>query len=127
MKFWCDSIYDYIAGVTLSGDFQIKANLTEFGSMLFLKSVSGTRYVCVYPCVISTHCSIYGRVVAPGESKTIGPQEFTNWGSHHNCYPTAYFTVAAAIGMCREEADVFVERLDKVFVKFKKKQGERSD
>lgn len=80
--------------------------MTEFGSMLFLKNVSGTR------------------VVAPGESKTIGPHVFTNWGSHHNSYPTAYFTVAAAIGMRREEVDLFLERLEKVFVKFRKKQGE---
>ena len=64
------------------------------------------------------------RVVAPGESKTIGPHVFTNWGSHHNSYPTAYFTVAAAIGMRREEVDLFLERLEKVFVKFRKKQGE---
>ena len=49
---------------------------------------------------------------------------FTNWGSHHNSYPTAYFTVAAAIGMKREEVDVFLERLDKVFVKFRKKREE---
>ena len=62
------------------------------------------------------------RVVAPGESKTIGPHTFTNWGSHHDCYPSAYFTVAAAIGMERGEMDVFLERLEKVFVKFKKKQ-----
>ena len=65
------------------------------------------------------------RVVAPGESKTIGPHLFTNWGSHHNSYPTAYFTVAAAIGMERREVDLFLERLDKVFVKFRKKQEER--
>ena len=65
-----------------------------------------------------------GRVVAPGESKTIGSHVFSNWGSHHDCYPTAYFTVAAAIGMSRGEVDVFVERLDKVFVKFRKKHAE---
>jgi O-phospho-L-seryl-tRNASec:L-selenocysteinyl-tRNA synthase len=90
-------------GVSLSG---VPHNLTEFGSMLYLKNVSGTR------------------VVAPGESKTIGSHVFSNWGSHHDCYPTAYFTVAAAIGMSRGEVDVFVERLDKVFVKFRKKHAE---
>ncbi|CAI8033170.1 O-phosphoseryl-tRNA(Sec) selenium transferase [Geodia barretti] len=93
-------------GVTLSTAAQSQGDMTEFGSMLFLKNVSGTR------------------VVAPGESKTIGPHVFTNWGSHHNSYPTAYFTVAAAIGMRREEVDLFLERLEKVFVKFRKKQGE---
>ena len=65
-----------------------------------------------------THC----RVVAPGETKAIGPHVFSNWGSHHDNYPTAYFTAAAAIGMSREEIDVFLERLDKVFVKFRKRR-----
>lgn len=68
--------------------------------------------------------SCHVRVVAPGDSKTIGPHVFTNWGSHHNRYPSAYFTVAAAVGMLRQEVDVFLERLDKVFVKFKKKHAE---
>ena len=54
----------------------------------------------------------------------IGPHTFTNWGSHHDSYPTAYFTVAAAIGMRREEVDIFLERLDKVFVKFRKKHAQ---
>lgn len=59
--------------------------------------------------------------MAPGDVKTIGPHTFTNWGSHCNVYPSAYFTVAAAIGMKKEEVDIFVRRLDKVFVKFSKK------
>lgn len=63
-------------------------------------------------------------MVAPGDSKTIGSRVFTNWGSHHDRYPSPYFTVAAAIGMLRQEVDVFLERLDKVFVKFKKKHAE---
>ena len=66
-------------------------------------------------------CVCHVRVVAGGENKTIGPHIFSNWGSHHNNYPTAYFTVAAAVGMRREEVDVFLERLDKVFAKFRKK------
>ena len=64
--------------------------------------------------------------MAPGASKTIGPHTFTNWGAHHDSYPCAYFTAAAAVGMEREEVDKFVERLEKVFVKFRKKYGRQS-
>ena len=63
------------------------------------------------------------RVVVPGTRKTIGPHTFDNWGSHFDGYPCAYFTAAAAIGMKKEEVDTFVKRLDKVFTKFKRKQG----
>ena len=63
----------------------------------------------------------HSRVVAPGSKKVIGPHTFQNWGAHHSGYPWAYFTAAAAIGMRKEEVDTFASRLDKVFVKFKKK------
>ena len=75
------------------------------------------------------HCGytdVHCRVVAPGSGKTIGPHTFANWGAHHDSYPCAYFTAAAAIGMRKEEVDVFAERLEKVFVKFRKKYGESS-
>ena len=61
------------------------------------------------------------RVVAPGAQKTIGPHTFTNWGAHYDAYPSAYFTAAAAIGMKREEVDIFAKKLDKTFMKFKRK------
>ena len=92
--------------------------------MLFLKSVSGTRYSTTSLWADIFHSELSGRVVAPGEDKTIGPHQFSNWGSHHNSYPTPYFTAAAAIWMHKEEVDVFIERLDKVFIKFKKKKEE---
>ena len=55
--------------------------------------------------------------VAPGAEKTIGPHAFSNWGAHHNSYPCAYFTTAAAYGTKKEEVDVFVKKLDKTFTK----------
>jgi len=58
-------------------------------------------------------------VVAMGSEKKIGPHCFTNWGSHSNNYPCAYFTAAAAIGMKREEIDTYIKKLDKIFTKFK--------
>lgn len=62
------------------------------------------------------------RVVAPGAGKVIGPHTFTNWGAHCDFYPCAYFTAAAAIGMRREEVDLFIKRLDKTFSKFKRRR-----
>lgn len=61
------------------------------------------------------------RVVSPGAEKVIGPHTFANWGSHCDTYPCAYFTAAAAIGMNKEEVDIFAKRLDKVFTNFKRK------
>ena len=68
-------------------------------------------------------------MVAPGTEKTIGSHTFTNWGAHHDSYPSAYFTAAAAIGMRREEVDIFAKRLDKTFSKFynKRKTGAPQD
>jgi len=60
-------------------------------------------------------------VVSPGAEKVIGPHTFANWGSHCDTYPCAYFTAAAAIGMNKEEVDIFAKRLDKVFTNFKRK------
>lgn len=80
---------------------------TEFGSMLFIKHVSGTR------------------VVVPQTEKVIGAHTFSHWGSHYDGYPCPYFTAAAAIGMRREEVDLFVKRLDKVFAKFKRKHSSK--
>jgi len=60
-------------------------------------------------------------VVSPGAEKVIGPHTFANWGSHCDTYPFAYFTAAAAIGMNKEEVDIFAKRLDKVFTNFKRK------
>ena len=51
--------------------------------------------------------------------KKIGPHSFVKWGAHSDCYPCAYFTAAAAIGMRREEIDTYLKKLDKVFTKFK--------
>ncbi|XP_065071859.1 O-phosphoseryl-tRNA(Sec) selenium transferase-like isoform X2 [Rhopilema esculentum] len=85
-------------------------SLTEFGSMLFKRCVSGTR------------------VIAAGDSKTIGSYTFENWGSHSNNYPFSYMTAAAAVGLQRSEIDVFVKRLNKIFSKLKRKntKGENS-
>ena len=59
------------------------------------------------------------RVVTPGSRKTIGKHDFANWGAHYDGYPCSYLTAAAAIGMKREEVDIFCKRLSKTLAKFK--------
>lgn len=73
------------------------------------------------PASITSPCASDCRVVTPGTRKTIGPHPFSNWGAHHDAYPSPYFTAAAAIGMKKEEVDTFAKRLDKTFTKFKRK------
>ncbi|KAK4321466.1 hypothetical protein Pmani_007726 [Petrolisthes manimaculis] len=70
-------------------------NLTQLGSMLFRRGVSGTR------------------VVTATDNKTIAGHQFIGWGSHCNNYPYPYLTAAAGIGMENEDMKLFLERLGK--------------
>ena len=80
----------------------------------------------LYLCIIKKlHLCSLGRVVVPQTEKVIGAHTFSHWGSHYDGYPCPYFTAAAAIGMRREEVDLFVKRLDKVFAKFKRKHSSK--
>lgn len=80
-----------------------KNDVTELGSMLFTRCVSGTR------------------VVATDTVKEIEGYKFQAYGSHCDKYPTAYLTAAAAIGMTRQDVDLFVRRLDKVLTDIHKR------
>ena len=92
-------------GVSLEGLLSApsREGLTFLGSMLFQRSVSGCRVV---ECL--------------GDKKNMSGVEFTNWGAHIDNYPCSYFTVACSIGITERDIDVFVDRLDKVLIKFKK-------
>jgi O-phospho-L-seryl-tRNASec:L-selenocysteinyl-tRNA synthase len=70
--------------------------VTEIGSMLFVRHVSGVR------------------VVVPDQDKTICDNVFKNFGSHSNEYPCAYLTSACAIGIAKKDIDCFIKRLSKV-------------
>lgn len=97
----------------------------ELGSMLFIKGISGTRWeeesvacpLLHYAWSMLWCC----RVIVPGHEKTIGPHTFNCWGAHSDTYPSAYLTAAAAIGMRREEVDLFAKKLDKALGKFRQK------
>lgn len=78
----------------------IERDLTELGSMLFRRCVSGTR------------------VVPRNVTSTIGHQVFVGFGSSCDDYPHAYLTVACAIGLDQSESDEFFQRLDKTLRDF---------
>ena len=59
------------------------------------------------------------RVVRKGEVKEVSGHTFYGFGSHSNEYPCSYLTAAAAIGMQKEDVDLFIKRLDKVLTKLK--------
>ncbi|GAU93495.1 hypothetical protein RvY_05427 [Ramazzottius varieornatus] len=69
---------------------------TLLGSMLFLRHVSGAR------------------VVVPSTVQTVERYTLKGFGTHCEKYPVPYLTVAAGIGMRKEEVDVLVTRLLKV-------------
>lgn len=75
--------------------------VTNIGAMLFTRLVSGARAVPT------------GRM----EPKKVANWSFQNWGSHSNNYPTSYLTAASALGVRKEDVDVFVQKLDKVLAK----------
>ncbi|KAM4808751.1 O-phosphoseryl-tRNA(Sec) selenium transferase [Rhinophrynus dorsalis] len=69
--------------------------ITQLGSMLFTRQVSGAR------------------VVPLGNSQTINGYVFKGFMSHSNNYPCAYLNAASAIGIKKQDVDLFIKRLDK--------------
>ena len=73
--------------------------LTEIGSKLFTRNVTGAR------------------VVTCSGSKTVGKITLEKWGSHSNEYPTPYITFAAAMGMTENDVEVLVEKFGQILAK----------
>ncbi|XP_072262472.1 O-phosphoseryl-tRNA(Sec) selenium transferase [Pyxicephalus adspersus] len=69
--------------------------ITQLGSMLFTRQVSGAR------------------VVPLGTSQTVNGYAFKGFMSHSNNYPCAYLNAASAIGIKKQDVDMFIKRLDK--------------
>merc|ERR1712226_1670155 len=72
-------------------------SVSEIGSMLFTRGVSGTR-------------------AATGKEEKVfqGNHVFKGWGSHYDNTDVPYITAAAAIGMTHNDINLFIKRLDKV-------------
>ena len=102
-------------------DSQAK-QLTFFGAMLFSRGVSGTRYAGLRRACIARdeliHCHV--RVLSCKDTKTIGGIDFASYGAHYTEYPTAYLTVACAIGMARDEIDQLMTKLRKTIHEWRK-------
>ena len=60
---------------------------------------------------------MYFRVITCEDVKEIGGHTFQGFGAHINNYPCPYFTAAAAVGMTRNDVDLFIKRLDKTLSK----------
>ncbi|EKX34049.1 hypothetical protein GUITHDRAFT_147508 [Guillardia theta CCMP2712] len=80
-----------------------KPGVSQLGSMLFARSCSGTRVVT---CV---------------KEERVGGIAFQGYGAHMSNYPCAYLSFACAIGIQKEEVDLFAERLGKTLKEFRKK------
>ena len=82
--------------------------LTNIGSMLFTRGVSGTRVVtgqtCLH-CVIMCNSDDILSVVSGTDNKCIEGVTFAGWGSHTDHTAAAYLTAAAAIGMTKLDLD----------------------
>ena len=82
-------------------------HLTELGSMLFTRRVSGAR------------------VVKLGTKQTIDTYEFINYGAHSSNYQCSYLTVAAAIGIEENDIDIFMKKFSSIYQKLR--QNTNSD
>ncbi|XP_077157618.1 O-phosphoseryl-tRNA(Sec) selenium transferase [Paroedura picta] len=76
-------------------DEQSSTAVTQLGSMLFTRQVSGAR------------------VVPLGSSQSVSGHTFKGFMSHTDSYHCAYLNAASAIGMSKQDVDVFLKRLDK--------------
>lgn len=78
--------------------------VTQLGSMLFTRQVSGAR------------------VIPLGKEQTISGHTFRGFMSHSESYPCPYLNAASAVGITREDVTLCMKRLDKC-LKVLKKDG----
>ncbi|XP_004762735.1 O-phosphoseryl-tRNA(Sec) selenium transferase [Mustela putorius furo] len=84
-------------------------SVTQLGSMLFTRQVSGAR------------------VVPLGSVQAVSGHTFRGFMAHTNNYPCAYLNAAAAVGMKTQDVDLFVKRLDKCLKTVRKEQNKESN
>lgn len=79
-----------------------RSKVSEIGSMLFTRGVSGCR------------------VITMQETKSFGDVEIKCWGSHRSeTNEVPYLTAAASLGITSNEIDNFIIKLDKILHKMK--------
>lgn len=84
-------------GLTLDGLHS--ESVTQVGSMLFKRLVSGTR------------------VIKRGTRSRIEGVTLEGFGASHRAYPSHYLTAAASIGISINDIDTFIHRLDEVLTR----------
>uniref|UniRef100_A0A4W3I325 O-phosphoseryl-tRNA(Sec) selenium transferase n=1 Tax=Callorhinchus milii TaxID=7868 RepID=A0A4W3I325_CALMI len=80
-------------------------SVTQLGSMLFTRLVSGAR------------------VVPLGSKQTVNGYTFQGFMSHSNDYPCPYLNAASAVGMKKQDVDLFIKKLDKCLKSLRKERG----
>lgn len=89
-------------------DEQHDKAVTQLGSMLFTRQVSGARAVPL------------------GSVQTVSGHTFQGFMSHTDNYPCAYLNAAAAIGMKMQDVDLFIKRLEKCLNTLRREQNRAS-
>ncbi|XP_021513420.1 O-phosphoseryl-tRNA(Sec) selenium transferase isoform X1 [Meriones unguiculatus] len=79
--------------------------VTQLGSMLFIRQVSGARAVPL------------------GSVQTVSGYTFRGFMTHTDNYPCPYLNAAAAIGMKTQDVDLFIKRLDKCLTTVRKEKN----
>lgn len=79
--------------------------VTQLGSMLFTRQVSGAR------------------VIPLGKEQTVSGHTFRGFMSHSESYPCPYLNAASSVGITREDVTVCIKRLDKCLKTLKKEGG----
>uniref|UniRef100_A0A4W5Q922 O-phosphoseryl-tRNA(Sec) selenium transferase n=1 Tax=Hucho hucho TaxID=62062 RepID=A0A4W5Q922_9TELE len=77
--------------------------VTQLGSMLFTRQVSGAR------------------VVALGNDQMVSGHMFCGFMSHSEAYPSPYLNASSAVGITRNDVTLCIRRLDKCLKSLKKK------
>ena len=127
------------------GSDKLLKNVSEIGSMLFTRGVSGTRVVTGREEKIFQGNHVFkGKPIVLKmmiEKKrfnmihpifsvylTLQYKFIQGWGSHYDNTDAPYITAAAAIGMTQNDINLFIKRLDKVLAqKFKEASQKRQD
>ncbi|XP_020848063.1 O-phosphoseryl-tRNA(Sec) selenium transferase [Phascolarctos cinereus] len=82
--------------------------VTQLGSMLFTRQVSGAR------------------VVPQGILQTMSGYTFKGFSSHASNYPCAYLNASSAIGMKKQDVELFIKRLDKCLKSVRKEKSKEN-
>uniref|UniRef100_A0A6Q2ZJY7 O-phosphoseryl-tRNA(Sec) selenium transferase n=1 Tax=Esox lucius TaxID=8010 RepID=A0A6Q2ZJY7_ESOLU len=79
--------------------------VTQLGSMLFTRQVSGAR------------------VVALGNEQIVSGHTFSGFMSHSESYPCPYLNAASAVGITRDDVTLCIKRLDKCLKSLRKESS----